>query len=299
MPREVFAVAAIGVAGLGLWLLVRAQRSGAVRARLLADDPHPLQAPESETAAPSGLALWLLRAGHRRPGAARAFVAITAGCVVVGALLPATGAGLGWAEAFAALFAGLPVVGPGVSGLVAVSPWLLAIAIAAAPALLVRRDRQRRLAEVEQQLPLTIELLATLAEAGLGFESALQEVLEAQVDSGAFSEELRIYRLQVSAGARRSDSLRALAHRVDSPAVTGFVSALIHGEETGASLSGMLRPQAGLIRQQRRERALARAEALPEKLVLPLLVGFLPGLLIWTLGPAFHQLFLMIDTALR
>ena len=60
---------------------------------------------------------------------------------------------------------------------------------------------------------------------------------------------------------------------------------------------GLLRPQAILVRQRRRERALATAEALPEKLVVPLLIGFLPGLLVWTLGPAFFQLFEMIDAA--
>ena len=37
-------------------------------------------------------------------------------------------------------------------------------------------------------------------------------------------------------------------------------------------------------------------EALPEKLVFPLVLGFLPGLLVWTLGPSFHQLFGIIDS---
>ena len=42
--------------------------------------------------------------------------------------------------------------------------------------------------------------------------------------------------------------------------------------------------------QVRGNNKLARAEALPEKLVFPLIAGFLPGLLVWTLGPAVHQL---------
>ena len=52
------------------------------------------------------------------------------------------------------------------------------------------------------------------------------------------------------------------------------------------------------LRRRRREDALARAESLPEKLVVPLLVGFLPGLLAWTLGPAIHQLGEMLSAAL-
>ncbi len=297
MPREIVIALAIGLAGAGLWLVARGRSSLAARARLLAQqDESP---PSSSLDEAEGLALWLLRAGHGRPGAVRTFLAVTLACCVLGVLLATAMMGLGISNAVATVFGGLPVLGPGVAGLAALLPFAIGLAVAAAPVVIVRRDRRRRVAEVERQLPLTIELLATLAEAGLGFEAALHEVEEAQSGSGAFSEELQLYRLAVAAGGRRSDCLRALAHRVDTPAVTGFVSALIHGEETGASLAGMLRPQAKLIRQQRRERALARAEALPEKLVLPLLVGFLPGLLVWTLGPAFHQLFLMIDTAMR
>ena len=63
-------------------------------------------------------------------------------------------------------------------------------------------------------------------------------------------------------------------------------------------MADLLRPQADDLRQRRREEALAQAESLPEKLVVPLLIGFLPGLLVWTLGPAFHQLFTMIDAAM-
>ncbi|MCH2185285.1 type II secretion system F family protein, partial [Myxococcota bacterium] len=64
-------------------------------------------------------------------------------------------------------------------------------------------------------------------------------------------------------------------------------------------LADILRPLADDLRQRRRERALAKAEALPEKLVFPLVLGFLPGLLVWTLGPSFHQLVGTIDTIMR
>ena len=102
----------------------------------------------------------------------------------------------------------------------------------------------------------------------------------------------------MQSGAGRVVCLERMSDRIAVPQVTDLVRSLTHAEETGAGIAGILRPQAEDLRQQQRERALARAEALPEKLVVPLLIGFLPGLMVWTPGPAFHQLFEMLDAAL-
>ncbi|MFK7895283.1 MAG: type II secretion system F family protein [Myxococcota bacterium] len=247
---------------------------------------------------PSRLDLWLTRAGHRARNASANFIAAILGCALLAGLLVWGLLRSGAVEALSALFAGLPVVGPGVSGAISVFPFVTGFALAGLPVWLVQRDRARRVEDIERDLPLVLELLSTLAEAGFGFESAVSELLRAQPAGRPLADEFRIYQLEVSAGGRRSESLARLASRVDLASVSSFTSALRHGEETGASIAGLLRPQANLVRQRRRERALATAEALPEKLVVPLLVGFLPGLLVWTLGPAFFQLFEMIDAAL-
>jgi pilus assembly protein TadC len=281
-------------------LALSSRRSERVRARLFADDepPNHLGALAERPAESNRLVLWLVRAGHRGPRAVPSFLfacvlfALAGGAAVL--FLIASGLAEGTARAFE----GLPVLGAGLAFFLRHSPWLIGLAVAAVPISLVRRDRARRVASIEQDLPLVIELLATFAEAGLGFESAMAEVLDAQPRGRPLGEDLRLFQLEVSAGDRRSDCLRRLADRIDLPAMSAFIAALIHGEETGSSIAGMLRPQARQIRQERRERALAHAEALPEKLVVPLLLGFLPGLLVWTLGPAFFQLFEMLDAAL-
>lgn len=290
---------------LAAWLVQQSRRSARVRARLFADPVGEAREHADESDSPRGagaprhaLDRWLVRAGHRGARAAQRFLlACVASCLVGGVfvfLLVASGI----PDRASAAVAGLPVLGPGFGVLVGAAPWLVGLAVAAAPILLVRRDRERRVEAIETALPLVIELLATLAEAGFGFESAIAEVLSARRGRSALDEELRLYQLEVSTGERRSLALARLAERVDRPSMSALTSALIHGEETGSSIAGLLRPQARVIRQQRRERALARAEALPEKLVMPLLVGFLPGLLVWTLGPAFHQLFAMLDAAI-
>jgi len=48
-----------------------------------------------------------------------------------------------------------------------------------------------------------------------------------------------------------------------------------------------------------RERAIAFANSLATKRVIPLVVCFLPGLFVWTLGPAFVQLFKMAETFIQ
>jgi pilus assembly protein TadC len=61
----------------------------------------------------------------------------------------------------------------------------------------------------------------------------------------------------------------------------------------------VLRPLAEDLRVSRRERALARAEALPEKLVFPLVIGFLPALLLFALGPSLARLIQQLDAITR
>ncbi|MDJ0789453.1 MAG: type II secretion system F family protein, partial [Myxococcota bacterium] len=193
---------------------------------------------------------------------------------------------------------GLPVVGPASAALVGLVPWVAGIWIAAAPILFVRGVRRRRVEELESDLPLVLELLATLAEAGHGFDGSVAQVIESQPEDRALCQELRLYQLEVMTGVGRAECLRRLGVRTGVPSIEGVVSALVQAEELGSGLADLLRPQADDLRHRRREQALAQAESLPEKLVVPLLVGFLPGLLVWTLGPAFNQLFTMIDAAM-
>jgi tight adherence protein C len=294
---QLIVVIALGLILCAFELARRAARDALITNRLFAESDDLVSAEESDSSEGSSLARWLRHAGHRARHAEATFIAVSVGALLVAALLVWGILASGLSAAFAELLGGLPVVGPGFASVLAASPWLVGLAVAGLPVWLVRRDRARRVEEIEQDLPLVLELLATLAEAGLGFESAVNELLRAQPTGRPLADELRLYQLEVSTGARRGASLRRLARRVDLASVSSFASALAHGEETGSSIAGLLRPQARLVRQRRRESALASAEALPEKLVVPLLIGFLPGLLVWTLGPAFFQLFEMIDAA--
>jgi tight adherence protein C len=267
------------------------------------DDREPRADPQVGSAARDerrGLALWLYRAGYRRPDAARLFCLATLAC---------TGVGLAIAAAFRfsslqSLMERTVVLVPGGVGetflpVVWIAPWLLFVMIACAPWLIVRQARRTRIEMVEQDLPLALELLSTLAEAGLGFDAALTRILKTRLAGRPLAAELQVFQADLLAGRSRVESLRRLSSRLDLHSASILVSALVQAEQLGVGIARVLRQQADDVRSRRRERAIAFANSLQVKRVIPLVVCFLPGLFVWTLGPAFVQLFKMSETFIR
>jgi pilus assembly protein TadC len=169
------------------------------------------------------------------------------------------------------------------------APWIVFVLCAALPVSIVSSRRRRIVLAVEQDLPITLELLATMSEAGQAFDSALARVLEARKDERPLTRELRTFQLEALAGVSRVRCFRRLSRRLAVASVGIFVSALVQAEQVGAGFSGVLRTQADDLRNRRRERANALAEALPVKLIFPLVICFLPGIFVTTLGPTFMQ----------
>jgi tight adherence protein C len=90
-----------------------------------------------------------------------------------------------------------------------------------------------------------------------------------------------------------------MADRVNLTSVSIFVSAVIQAEQVGSSLAETLRTQSDDLRDRRKLRALVLAQALPVKLVFPLMVCFLPGIFYSTLGPVLAQLVDVADAVLK
>lgn len=73
----------------------------------------------------------------------------------------------------------------------------------------------------------------------------------------------------------------------------------MHAEQVGSSLAQTLRAQADDLRVRRRERALAFAMAVPVRLLGPLIICFLPGIMTATLGPIVYQIVQVLDSFLQ
>jgi tight adherence protein C len=249
---------------------------------------------------PGPLRRFLDRAGFRSAFAPILFVLTTVCGIAVGAGLLRI---LLWSGVFDQAIAWLDKMPGGVGQVfepaLYIGPWFLFLMLALAPTLFVRAERRKRVREIEKDLPLVLDLFATLAESGLSFDASLARILDAQPADHALGQELRTYQLEVLAGTGRIECLRRLSRRIVVPSVAIFVSALVQAEQVGAGFAEVLRRQADDLRSRRSERALVSAQALPVKLVFPLILCFLPMIFVSTLGPAFNQFFQLIENATR
>lgn len=276
-------------------------RSWSVRRRALArlyaiDAPAP--GSDSMTR-DTALARWLASAGYRRPEAQTLFVAATVTCAAAGIVVSQIYR-LFLVESLLDAIVGVPGSAGDVLTLVLQGgPWILFVISALLPTIAVRTARRARMHAIEQDLPLALELFATMAEAGLGFDAALARIVRAQGSNRALSSEFVNFQHDMLAGMSRSQALRQLARRVDVPSLTSFTSALIQAEAVGASMAETLQHQAVDLRQRRRENALLQAQALPVKLVFPLVICFLPGIFASTLAPVIFQMMEVADSVIR
>jgi tight adherence protein C len=254
----------------------------------------------SGVAEPGPLRRWLYLAGFRSQYAPAAFIVSTLIAVACGA---ASAMFVYLSGLRTAIAAGVEAIPGGVGQLflplAMLMPWLVGILLGMVPWLYVRSARRNRVQLVEQDLPLALELLATLSEAGLGFDAALSRIMSTRLSDRPLADEFQTFQADLLAGRPRVESLRRFSHRLNISTVSIFVSALAQAEQIGMGISGVLRRQADDMRSRRRERANALAAALPVKRMLPLVVCFLPGLFVWTLGPFFVQLFKIADTFIQ
>jgi len=277
----------VGLALLGIGLLVSVGRRHArALARLRATRPEREGTAAVDPLRARGLTRWMQLAGYAGEHAVAGFVAWQVVALVAGLAAGLALASSGWVILMSGWAADVP---GGFGGLflpiLALAPWLLGLLVASLPLLVVRARRRRRVARVEQDLPVVLELLATLGEAGLGFDAALSRVLGSLDPGRPLARAFRLHRRDLLAGVSRVDSLRHLAARLDVPSVSMLVSALLQSELVGAALADTLRAQSSDLWNRRREQALAAAQSLPSRLAVPLVVCFLPALFVITLGP--------------
>ncbi len=240
---------------------------------------------------------WLIQAGYRSSSAPGWFVwATLAGCCL-GGLLGYSLYTFGMITVAVNALSGIPSgVGKAFVPLVYLSPVLALTVAGLIPTLKVRGARRARITQLEKDLPVTLELLASLSESGVGFDAALTQVLNASDPHRFLIQEFRTFQAELFAGRSRIDCLWRLVARTETGSLTVLASALVQAEQLGAGVAEILRQQSVDLRERRRERALGFAATLSSKLMLPLVVCFLPGFFVAVLGPILGEIIRMISS---
>ena len=291
----------VGVVIVIAIVLLRLGTGEKVRSRLKPAEEERQSAGSPSTDPASGLLSgWLYLAGFRAPKAVPIFCLVTFGLLMCGGVGLSQLHDSGVTDQLANLLASIPGgVGNVMIPFAQALPWLIIPAIAAIPAFVVRAVRRRRIERVDEDLPLILDLLNTLAQAGIGFDAAIDRILDAQPTERPLVQELRSFQYDILAGRPRIDSLRRLSRRLQVPTFSIFISSIIQAEQVGAGIAQTLRIQAVEFRSRRRERATAAAMSVPTKLIVPMVIGFLPGVFVALLGPMMYQALEMMDRTLR
>ena len=155
------------------------------------------------------------------------------------------------------------------------------------PLVILKNKIQRRKLSIRRAFPDSLDLLLICVESGMSIETAFKKVSdEVGSQSVALAEELMLTTAELSYLPDRRQAYENLAQRTDLEGVKSVCMALQQAERYGTPLAHMLRVMAQENRDMRMAEAEKKAAGLPPKLTVPMILFFLPVLLIVILGPS-------------
>ncbi len=158
------------------------------------------------------------------------------------------------------------------------------------PYLWLYEKKKQRQEEIRLSMPDVVDILSLSVDAGLAFNIAVQRVCEIyRNDNDPFVVELYLMDKNIKFGRSRNESLKIMAERVDLMELDSFTSTLIQAENMGASISSVLRFQAGRMRSERFMKAEKLGAQASQKLLLPMMIFIFPVIFIVIFGPYLIQ----------
>ena len=151
------------------------------------------------------------------------------------------------------------------------------------PDILLQNKVIKRKEMLADTLPDAIEMLQMCVGAGLAFSAALSKVAETQ--KGPVAEEFARVTAEVQLGQSRSEALASMAERTQEKHVQKFVNSMMQVDRFGIPVGNVLIEQAKEMRAAGRARARERGQKVPVKILAPIMLCFLPTVLLIILGP--------------
>jgi tight adherence protein B len=164
---------------------------------------------------------------------------------------------------------------------------IFAVLVAAAPVVVVRTIRKRRLKTFEAQLPDTLNLLSGSLRAGYSFLQGLEAVV--QETSDPMARELRRVLAEARLGRPLEEALGDVAVRMESKDFDWSVLAIRIQREVGGNLAELLQTVAETMVQRSRLRGEVKALT-AEGRISGIIMGLLPvglGLFMFTASPGY------------
>jgi tight adherence protein B len=164
---------------------------------------------------------------------------------------------------------------------------IFAALAAAAPIVVIRHLRKRRLKTFEAQLPDTLNLLSGSLRAGYSFLQGMEAVV--QETSGPMARELRRVLAEARLGRPLEDALADVAVRMESTDFDWSVMAIRIQREVGGNLAELLQTVAETMVQRSRLRGEVKALT-AEGRISGIIMGLLPvglGLFMFTASPGY------------
>lgn len=152
------------------------------------------------------------------------------------------------------------------------------------PDMLIYNKSLKHQQDVQISLPQTIDLLGLCVSAGLTFTTALSRV--GVMQGGAMGAELSRLTREVRLGQTPAQAFMAMADRTGRSEINRLVTALNQVEKLGAPISLVLNEQGKEFREIRRAKSREDAQKVPIKILGPIMLCFLPALMIVVVAPA-------------
>ena len=161
-----------------------------------------------------------------------------------------------------------------------------------APEIFLSNAISKRQNSMRLAFPDALDLLLICAESGMSIEQAFRRVSqEIGTQSVPLAEEFSLTTAELSFLPHRKMAYENLANRTGMEMVKSVCTALVQAEKYGTPLGQALRVLAQEGRDERMNTAEKKAAALPPKLTVPMILFFLPVLLIVILIPAVVNVF--------